>query len=257
VTGGASAGRGLRQHTHAGVRLLTLDRPERRNAFDTALYDAFRDALCEAQADDAVRAVVVTGAGRAFSAGQDLTEMTQAEAHGGGRGFPGFLDRLCEFDKPLVAAVNGVGVGLGLTLLLHCDLVYVAESARLRAPFVALGVVPEAASSWLLREVVGAQAAADILFRAEWIDARRAVEIGLAARRVADAELLGEALAAAEAIAQHPLGALRETKRLLLAARRDAVASARQREDSAFARRIGSPENLDAIRSFFARRAAG
>ena len=100
-------------------------------------------------------------------------------------GFGAFMDRLCVFDKPLIAAVNGVGVGIGLTLLLHCDVVYIAEGARLRPPFVTLGVVPEAASSYLLPAMIGWQRAAEVLFTADWIDAARAVELGIASRIVA------------------------------------------------------------------------
>jgi enoyl-CoA hydratase/carnithine racemase len=158
------------------------------------------------------------------------------------------------FDKPLLAAVNGVGVGLGLTILLHCDVVYIAKGARLRVPFVSLGVVPEAASSYLLPRRVGAQAAAEILFTADWIRSERAVEIGLAARELPREQLLPEMHALAERIAQHPLGSLRHTKRLVRAGETDAIRAARAREDEAFRERIGSPENLEAIRSFFAKR---
>jgi enoyl-CoA hydratase/carnithine racemase len=158
------------------------------------------------------------------------------------------------FDKPLLAAVNGVGVGLGLTLLLHCDVVYIARGARLRVPFVSLGVVPEAASSYLLPLRVGHQAAAEILFTADWVSSARAVEIGLAARELAPEQLLPEMNALAARIAQHPIGSLRHTKRLVRECEREAIRAARAREDDAFRERIGSPENLEAIRAFFAKR---
>lgn len=245
----------LEEKRAPGVLLLTMNRPEKRNAFDTTLYGELRDALRDAQQNDAVNAVVVTGAGRAFSAGQDFSEMNaNPPKDGEPHGFPSFLDRLCEFDKPLIAAVNGSGSGLGMTMLLHCDIVYVAESARLRCPFVTLGVVPEAASSFLLPLIIGFQRAAEVLYTAEWIDARRSVELGLAARVVSDAELLPVALAKASEIAAHPPNAVRYTKRLLLATRAEAVRAARAREDAAFAERIGSPENLEAIQAFFEKR---
>jgi enoyl-CoA hydratase/carnithine racemase len=236
-----------------GVLVLTLNRPERRNAFDNRMWGELRDALARAQQDDAVRAVVVTGAGNAFSAGQDLSQMS-ASPTGEPPGFPSFMDRLCEFDKPLLAAVNGVGVGIGLTLLLHCDVVHIAEGARLRPPFVLLGVVPEAASSYLLPVVVGYQRAAELLYTAEWIDARRAVELGLATRLCAPGELLASVRARAAEIAAQPPGAVRATKRLLLATRREHIRAAREREDQAFAERIGTPENLEAITAFFEKR---
>ena len=236
-----------------GVAVVTWNRPRQRNAFSQQMWLEGRDTLRELLDDRAVRAVVVTGAGEAFSAGQDLGEMTTAPSEGE-HGFPGFMNALCAFDKPLVAAVNGVGVGIGLTMLLHCDVVYVSETARLRAPFIPLGVVPEAASSYLLPLVVGYQAAAEILYTADWIDARRAVELGIASRVYAPAELLPAARAFATKIAAGPIGAIRHTKRLVLATRAEQIRAAREREDRAFEERIGTPENLEAISAFFAKR---
>jgi len=248
----------LRDLGSDGVLVLTWNRPERKNAFDNPMWNAARDALRDAMADDAVRAVVVTGAGAAFSAGQDLGEMAmptlgEGEAHG----FGAFMDALCAFDKPLLAAVNGVGVGIGLTLLLHCDAVFIAEGARLRPPFVELGVVPEAASSYLLPAQIGWQRAAEVLFTADWIDAARAVELGLASRLCAPDRVVAEVRALAARIAGQPPGAVRHTKRLLLATRAEQVRAARAREDAAFVERVGSAENLEAIQRFFARRGGG
>ena len=235
------------------IATITLNRPEKLNAFTGTMMTEMIDAFGKTDADDGVRAVIVTGAGDAFSAGQDLGEMTSAPAEGE-HGFPGFMEALIGFDKPLIAAVNGVGVGIGLTMLLHCDVVYVSERARLRVPFVPLGVVPEAASSYLLPAVVGWQRAAEVLFTADWIDAARAVELGIASRVFPPAELLPAARAIAARIAAGPLGAIRHTKRLLLATRADQVRAARAREDAAFAERIGTPENLEAVAAFFAKR---
>lgn len=240
-----------------GVLLLTLHRPERRNAFDVRMWNEVRDALADAQEHDAVRAVIVTGAGGAFTGGQDLGEMaTPPSGVGADHGFPSFMDRLCRFDKPLLAAVNGVAVGIGVTFLLHCDVVYVSETARLRAPFVTLGVVPEAGSSFLLPYTIGWQRSAEILYGAGWIDAAGAVELGLARRALPPEKLLPEIRARAAAIAANPPGAVRETKRLLLATRAEAVAAARAREDRAFAVRVGCPENVEAVRAFFEKRPA-
>ncbi|RMF25280.1 MAG: enoyl-CoA hydratase [Deltaproteobacteria bacterium] len=228
-----------------------MNRPERRNAFNDRQYDDLRDALADAQENEEVCAVVITGAGGAFTGGQDLSEMRVVDPDGDNpHGFIPFIDRLAAFDKPLIAAVNGVAVGIGVTMLLHCDIVYVAETARLRAPFVSLGIVPEAGSSLLLPLILGPQRAAEILYTSEWLDAERAVELGLAAASFPDEELLGRALAKAHEIAEQPLAALRATKRLLLAARADALAAARRREDEVMLTRIGSPENLEAIAAF-------
>ena len=247
---------GLREETESGVRTLIFDRPEARNAFNSKQYRALKEALDRAADDDAIKVVILTGAGEAFTAGQDLAEMAQpaAGATGGEHPFGACLDRVISFDKPLLAAVNGVGVGLGLTLLLHCDVVYIAKGARLKVPFVSLGVVPEAASSYLLPLRVGSQAAAEILFTADWVSSERAVEIGLAARELPREQLLPELRALAARMAQHPLGSLRHTKRLVRASDVDAIRAARAREDQAFRERIGTPENLAAIRSFFAKR---
>ena len=238
------------------VRILTLDRPNAMNAFDTPLYNACAAALRDASADDDVRCVVITGRGRAFSAGQDLGEMSQLGEGTAAEpsGFPNFLDALSTFDKPLLAAVNGAGVGVGFTLLLHCDVVIVAHAARLRAPFVSLGVVPEAASSALMPLAMGNQATALMLYTGRWLHAQEAVESGIALKSVPDEELLIETFAIADEIAKMPTVSLVETKRLVLAAREDAVQTARKREDATFARLVGGPANIEAITAFLEKR---
>ena len=235
-----------------GVALITLNRPDKRNAFNEQQYDDLRDALADAEADDTIKVAVITGAPGAFSAGQDLSEMGAARTPDDGelRGFEPFVDRLSTFQKPLLAAVNGVGVGIGLTMLLHCDIVYMAQSARIRAPFVSLGLVPEAGSSFLLQAIVGPQAAAELLYTNAWIDADRAVGQGLAAGAFDDDELLERTLEIASEIARQPLSALRRTKQVLLDARADALAAARGREEPAMAHSVGSPANIEAIRAF-------
>ena len=252
----------LRIEDRERVRLVTLSRPEVLNAFDTRLWTAFADALTGAANSPYVSALVVTGDGRAFSAGQDLAEMAGLGGVGGSPGRPGepdgygfrrCMDALVAFEKPLLAAVNGVGVGFGLTLLLHCDLVLIADGARLKAPFVSLGVVPEAASSYLLPEVMGWQAAAHALLTADWIDAKEAVASGLAWRRCPPERLLHDTMAIAAVIASHPLDALIATKHLLRASRAEPVAAARRREDDAFRRMVGAPSNKAALESFLAR----
>jgi enoyl-CoA hydratase/carnithine racemase len=202
---------------------------------------------------------VLTGEGRAFSAGQDLGEMASLAqdmegADGAGHGFPRFMDALIGFPKPLIAAVNGLGVGLGLTLVGHCDLCLVGESARFRPPFTALGVVPEAAASYTLPAMMGWQAATKALLTSEWISADEAVACGLALRKVADADLVDEALALAAEIAVWPISSLVGTKRVIRAAHVDAVAEARRREDREFAQMTGSPANLEALTAFLEKR---
>ena len=246
----------VNEEQSGGVLLLEMNRPRQKNAFNHEMWRDMRDALADAQASDDVRCVIVTGAEGTFTAGQDLGEMGGT---GGGEGaaenpFGAFMDRLIGFDKPLIAAVNGVGVGIGLTLLLHCDVVYISRRARLRAPFVTLGVVPEAASSYLLPALIGYRNAIDLLFESDFISAERAVELGIANTLCEPDELLPCARAHAARLAAKPLGSLRYTKRLLLATREESVRAARAREDLAFTRRVGSPENVEAIQSFFEKR---
>lgn len=228
-----------------GVLLVALARPEVRNAFDAAMYRAVTDALAGALADDAVRAVVLTGRGPAFTAGQDLREMA-AIATGGagpdaGSGFRGLLDVLGAFDKPLLAAVHGVGMGLGCSLLGHVDLVLLDENARLKVPFAELGVPPEAASSYLLPARMGWQQASAALLASAWISAEQAVASGLALRTCPAGTVLEETMGLARTVAAHPAHATRAIKQLMLAARGPQVAEARVREEAAFAALFADP----------------
>jgi enoyl-CoA hydratase/carnithine racemase len=239
------------------VRVLTLARPEALNAFNSDLYNAAAQALRDAAADENVRCAVITGRGRAFSAGQDLAEMGRigsGENDGVGHAFPKFINAVMEFDKPLVAAVNGLGVGIGLTLLLHCDIVVLAHAARLRAPFVPLGVVPEAASSMLMPEVMGNQQASLYLYTGRWITAQEAVDCGIALKAVPDSDLLPETYAITDEIARMPTVSLVETKRLVAAAKLDAVKAANVREQGVFAYLAGGPANMEAITAFLEKR---
>jgi enoyl-CoA hydratase/carnithine racemase len=247
-----------------GVRLITFNRPDKLNAFDQELYDSVAAALTDAATNPEVSVAVLTGAGRAFSAGQDLGEMARlstpdaragtAPGTAGGHGFVGLLAIVTTFPKPLLAAVNGLGVGLGLTLLPHCDIVYIAEGARLKAPFVSLGVAPEAAGSYTLPATMGWQAAAHALFTTDWIDAPTAVATGLALQALPDDQVLPETLLLARRIAAMPQVSLVETKQLMLAARLDPVRAARAREDEVFGRLTGAAANREALDTFLDRR---
>ena len=237
---------------HDRVRLITFDRPDRANAFNEELYHASADALRAGAADDAVGAIVFTGAGKAFCAGTDLLEMAEAVPDDAGArpdrsGFPAFVDTLQEFPKPLLAAVNGAAVGLGFTMLAHCDLVLVSDRARLLAPFTNMGVAPEAASSYLLPRRMGRQQASLSLFTSDWITAERAVATGLAIRQCAPDELVPETLALAARIASKPLPSLMATKRLLLDAEREGIARARELENRAFAELLALPNARDGV----------
>ncbi len=238
-----------------GVRLITFNRPEKLNAFDSALYSAAGGALEEALARDDIKCVVLTGKGRAFSAGQDLAEMaslsTSTDSSAAvGHGFRQFIDTAAAYTKPLLAAVNGLGVGIGMTVLLHCDLALIADTAKLRAPFVPLGVVPEAAGSYLMPVVMGNQRASLALYTGDWISPEEAVAANLALRVVPTAQLLDETMAIARRIAVHPLAALVESKKLVVASRIDAVRAARDREDATFSYMVGAAANASALGAF-------
>lgn len=249
---GSDRGRGLQKEDRGRIRILTLNRPDVLNAFDDDLYDAVREALQAASGDPDVAVVVLTGAGRAFSAGQDLGELARPRRHedAAPHGFRPFIEVVESFPKPLIAAVNGIGVGIGLTVLPHCDLVLISEDARLRAPFVGLGVTAEAGSTALLPMSIGWCETAYLLYTSSWVDAKQAVERGLAWRTAPPGRALEEALAVADEIAAMPIASLVETKKLLLAARLDAVRAARRREDVAFARLVRGPANREALAAF-------
>ena len=240
--------------------MLTFDRPQVKNAFDTAMYDTVSGALAEADGDDDVAVVVVTGSDGAFCAGQDLGEMASLAGSGAedgaGHGFPRFMDALTAFSKPLIAAINGVGVGLGFTIVGHCDLVLVSEEARFKTPFTSLGVAPEAASSYLFPLLAGWQDAAHILLTSRWVSGAEAVDLGLAWRLCAPQDLMGETLAVAGEIAAMPVASLVATKRVMKAARADQVAAARRREDAEFTALIGAPANTEALTAFLEERDA-
>jgi enoyl-CoA hydratase/carnithine racemase len=237
-----------------GVRMIAFNRPEVRNAFDTVMYQEVTAALRAADGDDAVGAVVLTGRGGAFTSGQDLAEMAAIAAgtavEGAGQGFIGLLDCLTEFSVPLLAAVNGVAVGLGFTLLAHCDLVLVASDARLRVPFAELGVPAEAASSYLFPATMGWQQAARILLTSDWVGADELVSLGLALRSCDPDVVLHETVELAARVAAHPRGATRAITSLMRAARRDAVLEANRREQGAFARLLGTAAQQGTLADF-------
>jgi enoyl-CoA hydratase/carnithine racemase len=198
-----------------GVLELRFNRPEKRNAITFAMYRAFAAHLEAALADEAVHAVLLSGAGASFTAGNDLNDFLSGPEFTGAHPIIELLHRLATFDKPLVAAVHGQTVGIGVTLLLHCDLVVAAPDTILTMPFVALGLVPEAGSSLLVPRLAGMQLAAELLLLGQPLDAAGAERLGLVNRVVAQASLLDEARALALRLAQQPAGALRATKRLL------------------------------------------
>ncbi len=248
----------LRALDDDGVLLVTLNRPEKKNAFHEPQWDAFADCLNEAREDPAVAVLVLTGAGGNFSSGVDLGSFTgeppPPRADGKPSAFFACVDAIFAFDKPLIAAVRGVAVGGGCTIAVASDIVYVGESLRMRLPFANLGLVPEIASSYTLQSTIGRQRANELMFTAEWIDAARAVELGMAARCLPDEKVLDEALAKAREIAQWPVSSLRAIKQTMQVAHRAGIEAARRIEDELMRELAGSPENIEAVTAFMQKR---
>ncbi len=192
------------------VAVVTIDRPAKRNALSLAMYGRMADSLLEAELDPDVGAVVITGVGDVFTAGNDLADFASGDSLDE---IARYLDAIATVRVPLVAAVNGMAIGVGLTMLLHCDLVYVEPTAQLWVPFVELGLVPEAASSLLLPRVVGDRRASDLILTGRRINGTEAAEWGLA--NAAVTPVLEVALEAAGLVASRPRGAIRTSKTLL------------------------------------------
>ncbi len=249
----------LRSEDAKRVRLLTLDRPDALNAFNEALYDATTEALLDAADDPTVAVVVLTGSGRAFSAGTDLLEMaargTDPSFVPGKHGFAGMIDTLIEFPKPFICAVNGLGLGIGTTILGFADLAFMASDARLKCPFTSLAVAPEAASSFLFPNLLGRQQATWMLLSSEWIGAEQCKEMGLVFQVCAPDELLATTLRHAEVLAEKPISSLVESKRLITAPWRERIDAARAGENAAFQKLMAGPANQEALRAFAEKRA--
>ena len=239
----------------ARVRTLTLNRPEALNACNEELYDALTEGLLAAGEDPAVAVVLLTGAGRAFCAGTDLVEMaarvTDPDGYvEGTHGFVGLVDALVAFPKPLVVAVNGLGLGIGTTILGFADLAFMAATAKLKCPFTSLGVAPEAASSFTFPRLLGHQAATWALLSSEWIGANEALSMGLVWKIVDPDALMAEARRHAEVLAAKPISSLVACKRVMVAPLREEIAAARAREDQCFIDLMGGPANSEALAAF-------
>ena len=236
----------LRIDDRDGVRLVRWNRPQALNAMSMELWDGTRDALDSAAADD-IGCVVFTGTGRAFNVGQDLSEFGHPAHADEQRGLRGLMRAMNEVDVPLIAAVNGMAIGFGATLLPWCEVVLAGPEARCKVPFLELGVTTEAGSSASLPDVMGPQAAALFVLTGDWMAAPEMVRCGLATTLVPAEDLLAEATALAIRIAAQPRQALRATTRLLRTGRRERWLQAADREYEVMADLAGGPENIAAI----------
>ncbi len=236
------------------IATVTFTRPDKKNAFTTAMYAQFHAALSEAEQDPQVRAVVLTGAGQNFSAGNDLKDFMGDPPTNGDAPVFKLIRALAYFGKPLIAAVEGVAVGIGSTMLLHCDLVYAGDGSKFIMPFVNLGVTPEAGSSLLLPKLVGMPMAMEMILLGEKMDAAMALQVGLINKIARRGAALTVAMADAEKIAQKPPGAVQAAKRLMREPIRQGLESVLQDEGATFVGCLGSAEANEAFSAFFEKR---
>jgi enoyl-CoA hydratase/carnithine racemase len=237
------------------VQRIAINRPDKKNALTADMYDALSTALEQAEADDGVRVILLHAKGAAFTAGNDLEDFLKKPWKE--QAIPPavrFIHAVARARKPIVAAVQGLAVGVGTTILLHCDLVYAAEDAKLVMPFINLGIVPEAASTVLLPLAIGRQRAAELFMLGAPLSARRAFEMGLVNAVVAPEALLATAAAAAQQLAEKPAGALRACKALMTRAQQSEVERAMREEVMVISERLESAETKEALSAFLEKR---
>ena len=237
-----------------GILRIEIDRPDKKNALTAAMYQAMADAIKAAEADHKVRVLLIHGKADLFTAGNDLQDFLDNPPRDDNQPVFQFLYAISQAQKPVVAAVAGAAVGIGTTMLLHCDLVYAAPNARLQLPFVNLGLVPEAASSLLLPALIGYQRAAELLLLGESFSAQKAKEIGLVTEVVPEDQLFDTAMAQAKKLAGKPAASLRLTKRLMKQGQMAAVAQRIKLESDHFGERLASPEAKEAFAAFLEKR---
>jgi len=248
----------IRTATLNGVATIEIARPEKKNALTVAMYQAMADAIGAAVADNAVRAVLITGQPGIFTSGNDIEDFMSRPPASGSDAMDSpvfrFMRALVECDKPVVAAVTGAAIGIGTTMLLHCDFVYVSDEARLAMPFVSLGLVPEFASSLLVPRLMGQARAAEKLLLGEPFTPEQAVDCGIANAVLPAGEVVNHARRIAERFNALPPGAVREAKALLRGPQREAVFSTIRSEGELFGKRLRSPEAMEAFQAFFQKR---
>ena len=241
-------------HTEAGVTTITLNRVDKKNSITAAMYSTMADALAQAEQDAAVRAVVIQGHVSIFSAGNDIGDFLNGPPSTQESPVYRFLRSISTFPKPLVAAVCGPAVGIGTTMLFHCDLVYAGDNAAFSMPFVNLGLCPEAASSLLVPQMLGYHRAAEALLLGEPFMAEAALEVGLVNRIVPPTEANGVAQAQARKLAAKPMSALVETKRLMKKGQAGLVAQQMGEEGASFGRMLREPAAREAFAAFMEKR---
>ncbi len=244
----------VRFEIHDKVATLAFNRPDKKNAITAAMYQGMADALRQASEDPAVRVVLITGDGGAFTAGNDLADFLQSPPQGEGSPVAQFMTALRIATKPVIAAVPGLAIGIGTTLLMHCDLVYAAQPAKFAMPFTQLGLCPEFAASVLLPRLAGYQRAAEKLLLGETFDAAEAERMGLVNRVLPVDELMPFAYQQAAKLAALPAESLRITKQLMRADLQTPIAAAMLTELQHFTRMLGEPAAKEAFSAFLEKR---
>lgn len=244
----------IKTATLNGVATIEIARPEKKNALTMVMYTAMAEALRSAQADASVRAVLITGQPGVFTSGNDLEDFMQRPPQGMDSPVFQFMLALLECEKPVVAAVTGAAIGIGTTMLLHCDFVYVSDEARLAMPFVGLGLVPEYGSSLLVSQLMGHVKAAEKLLLGDPFTGADAVDCGLANAVLPTSEVVNHARRVAERFNALPPGAVRDSKRLMRGHQREQVRAAIASEAAIFSERLRSPEAQEAFQAFFQKR---
>lgn len=237
-----------------GIFKIQINRPDKRNALTSAMYATIVDALNQAEADPKIRVVFITGTQDCFTSGNDVVDFMKNPLPDEQSPVIRFLHTITEFKKPIVAAVNGAAVGVGTTLLLHCDLIYAAESAVFQTPFVSLGLCPEAASSYLLPALVGLPKAAEIFMLCEPFNAHAALSYGLINAVLPDSEYQAAAYEKAKKLAALPAAGLRLTKQLLRKGNVERVKAVMLEEGGYFKSMLASPEATEAMSAFLQKR---
>ena len=233
---------------------IQLNRPKKRNAMTSGMYVALADILKNAARDERTRVVLWHGAGDSFSAGNDVEDFLKNPPVAGESPQAQLMNALLDFDKPLIAAVQGAAIGGGTTMLLHCDFVYAGESAKFQMPFINLALVPEFGSSCIVPGRIGHLRAAELILLGSPYDAKRALELGLVTQVVPDQDLLSIATATAQKLAAKPAGALQASKRLMKQPLREQIKVAMRAENEEFSAQVRSADAKEALTAFMEKR---
>ncbi|WP_163835243.1 enoyl-CoA hydratase [Spartinivicinus ruber] len=241
---------------HEQLLRLKINRPDKKNALTNQMYSTLAEALVNANQNNEIRVVVIEGNPQCFTSGNDIHDFMQRPPTGTNSPVFHFLQALVELEKPLIAAVDGPAVGIGTTMLLHCDFVYVGDNAQLQMPFVKLALCPEGGATWLLPRLVGHRKAAELLLTSKKFGSEEAVSLGIASAQVPSAQLVDHAVDQANQLAALAPGAVQLSKRLLKQPIKEKLIEVMKQEGAEFIKRLSSPEAAEAMKAFLQKRPA-